>query len=80
MINLLTEDNGNNSATRLMCLIALFAAIVFGAVGIWTDSDIAETLSGTFLAVAFSAKVAQKPFEQKVKQDSLDSKDVDDLK
>lgn len=75
-----TEDNGSLSATRLMCLIALFASIMFGAVGIWTDSDIAETLSGTFLAVAFSAKVAQKPFEKKVKQDSLDPKDVDDMK
>jgi hypothetical protein len=67
MNSFLTEDNGNFSATRLMCVIALMAAILFGLIAILTDSDTGETLACTFLTMAFAGKVSQKPFEQKSK-------------
>jgi len=61
----------------------MVCAVFFGVIAVIMHSDIAKILASDFMDMtlfAIAGKVIQKPFEQKVKQDSLDPKDVDDLK
>ncbi len=66
MNGFLSEDNGNNSAMRLMCLIALLAAIVFGwLVVTGRGGNDGQVIVFAFLGCAFAPKVAQKYLENK---------------
>lgn len=61
------EDNGNKSAMRLMCFIALIAAIVFGIFSVTMPGadEPGIALTGMFLTAAFGGKVTQKLAESK---------------
>lgn len=67
MTGFLSEDNGNRSAMRLMCLMSLCAAIAFGwLVVVGKGSNDAPTIVWAFLGCAFAPKVAQKHLESKI--------------
>ena len=64
----LQEDNGNNSSMRLMSLIALISAIVFGIMTM-TNPDAKEVginLTFSFLVAAFAPKAVQKFAEERL--------------
>ena len=67
----LQDDNGNNSSMRLMSIISLLAAILFGyltlkiSLNITSNSDIGLYLTFGFLLAAFAPKAAQKLIENK---------------
>jgi hypothetical protein len=65
------EDNGNYSSMRLMSMVALIAAILFGlltvlGVGGSTNAGNGIYITFGFLVSAFAPKAVQKFAEQKV--------------
>ena len=67
MSGFLSEDNGNKSAMRLMCLMSLSAAIAFGwLVVTGRGSNDGPLIVYAFLGCAFAPKVAQKYLEGKL--------------
>ena len=62
------EDNGTKSSMRLMCFIALIAAIVFGVLTIQVAAGDANGIYITFgfLLAAFAPKAVQKFAETKI--------------
>ncbi|MEB3189698.1 MAG: hypothetical protein VKL42_05065 [Snowella sp.] len=59
----LQDNNGNNSAMRLMSLIALIAAICFGSYTLVNSKDVGSVgtnITFAFLAASFGGKAAQK--------------------
>ncbi|MBC2696305.1 MAG: hypothetical protein HF982_13725 [Desulfobacteraceae bacterium] len=67
---LFEEDNGNVSSIRLMSLIALIAAIIFGFLTILLEDANATNgiyITFGFLLSAFAPKALQKFAETKVK-------------
>lgn len=70
------EDNGNNSSMRLMSMVALIAAIIFGSLTIllgYRDANNAANTNGIyitfgFLISAFAPKAVQKFAEQQVQK------------
>jgi hypothetical protein len=62
----LQDDNGNNSAMRLMSSVALVAAIFFGSYTLVNSvnskevSSVGTNITFAFLAAAFGGKAAQK--------------------
>jgi hypothetical protein len=59
----LQDNNGNNSAIRLMCFMALITAIGFGSYTLVNSKDVGPVgtnLTFAFLAAAFGGKVAHK--------------------
>jgi len=59
----LQDNNGNNSAIRLMCFMALITAIAFGSYTLVNSKDVGPVgtnLTFAFLAAAFGGKVAHK--------------------
>ncbi|MEG4489920.1 hypothetical protein [Microcoleus sp. D3_18_C4] len=56
----LQEDNGKYSTMRAMSLIALIAAIVFGAITITTKNADGKEITTAFLAAAFAPKAIQR--------------------
>ena len=65
----LTEDNGNKSTMRLMCMMFAVAAIVCGGWIIYAEvtTDNAMLVFGSFLGGALGGKVGQKFMEIKEK-------------
>ena len=83
MNNFLTEDNGNKSSMRLMCLISLIAAIVFGLIAVYVPepgSAAALSVCTTFVGAAFSGKVVQKFAETKITTEESKDKGEEDGK
>ena len=69
----LQEANGTYSSMRLMSVLALGAAVVFGVLTVLhPSSEIGLYLTGLFLLAAFAPKVLQKALEQQL---SLPTKD-----
>lgn len=66
-MNFLQDDKGNNSSMRLMCLISLCAAIVFGFIALTHSSTNQNDIQITalFLIAAFAPKTLQKHIELK---------------
>ena len=68
------EDNGSYSAMRLMCFVALLAAILFGVLTITltangkSDGGNGIYITYGFLISAFAPKAIQKFAEQKIPQ------------
>lgn len=62
------EDNGNYSSMRLMCFIALLAAIIFGflTIQLKSENDTGVYITFGFLISAFAPKAVQKFAEEKV--------------
>ena len=66
------EDNGSYSSMRLMCFVALLAAIMFGGITIWIashgqqDGGNGLIITFGFLVAAFAPKAIQKFAEQKI--------------
>jgi len=59
----LQDNNGNNSAMRLMSLIALIAAICFGSYTLFKSKEVGSVgtnITFAFLAASFGGKAAQK--------------------
>jgi hypothetical protein len=59
----LQDNNGNNSAMRLMSLIALIAAICFGSYTLVNSKEVGSVgtnITFAFLAASFGGKAAQK--------------------
>ena len=65
-VGYLQDDNGNKSAMRLMCLMAMIAAIAFGALVVFRGDPSGNGLyiSAMFLAAAMGGKIGQKALEQ----------------
>ena len=66
--NLIQDDNGNTSSMRVMSLIALPFAIIFGCVTLFdpnVDKEAGTNLTVSFLAAAFTPKAVQK-FAEKI--------------
>lgn len=64
---LLSDDNGQLSATRVMAMISLFIGSGIGVYGIYAGKDfsgVAE-ICAVFVGSAFGAKVIQKQIESK---------------
>lgn len=73
-VGFLQDDHGHQSSMRLMCLIALAAAVVFGALSVLAAINVigngsggadAITITFGFLVAAFAPKAIQKFAEQK---------------
>ena len=64
----LQEDNGNNSSMRLMSLIALISAIVFGGMTMTNPNakEVGINLTFSFLVAAFAPKAVQKFAEERL--------------
>ncbi len=59
----LQDNNGNNSAMRLMCVISLFTAIFFGGYTLVNSNQVGPVgtnITFAFLAASFGGKAAQK--------------------
>lgn len=67
--NFLSEDNGNKSTMRLMCLMFAVAAIVCGGWIVYAQvtSDNSMLVFGALLSGALGGKVGQKFMEIKGK-------------
>ena len=70
-VGFLQDDEGHNSSMRLMSLVALIAAIMFGILTMRSNSTQARNTDGTmitfsFLIAAFTPKALQK-FAEKSK-------------
>ena len=67
LLDFLEEDNGNLSSMRLMNIIALIAAIVFGGYTLINPKvkDVGIELTNTFLLAAVAPKAVQKFIEKK---------------
>ena len=63
MSQYLSDNDGNKSAMRVMCLIALIASILFGWLAIELNSDIGKYVTFGFLLGAFAPKAVQKYVE-----------------
>ncbi len=61
------EAPGRHSSMRLMSMLALLMAFVYGLIAIYTDSENGLLLSLTAFAGAFGPKSVQKLIEQKYK-------------
>ena len=68
-VGFLQEDNGNNSSMRLMSLIALLSAIVFGGLTMVNPNtkEVGINLTFSFLVAAFAPKAVQKFAENRLK-------------
>jgi hypothetical protein len=73
-IGFMQDDQGHQSSMRLMCMMALLSAIVFGALSILAAVGVigassagadAITITFGFLVAAFAPKAIQKFAEQK---------------
>jgi hypothetical protein len=73
-IGYMQDDQGHQSSMRLMCMMALLSAIVFGALSILAAMGLigasnagadAITITFGFLVAAFAPKAIQKFAEQK---------------
>ena len=65
-VGFLQEGNGNRSAMRLMCMMAMGAAIAFGALVVFRGDPGGNGLyiSAMFLAASMGGKIGQKTLEQ----------------
>ena len=73
-VGFLQDDHGHQSSMRLMCLIALLTAVIFGALSVLAAIKVigngsggadAITITFGFLVAAFAPKAIQKFAEQK---------------
>ena len=68
-VGFMQEKNGYSSSMRLMSLIALISAIIFGGITLAKPEvkDVGINLTFSFLVAAFTPKAVQKFAETKVK-------------
>jgi hypothetical protein len=76
-VGFLQDDQGHQSSMRLMSLIALLTAVVFGALSVLAAIEVigngsggadAITITFGFLVAAFAPKAVQKFAEQKTER------------
>ena len=68
-VGVFSEDNGNTSAMRVMCFMALLAAMGFGIITLTmpgANGTFGVYLTMAFLLAAFAPKALQKFSEAKV--------------
>ncbi|MEG4517368.1 MULTISPECIES: hypothetical protein [unclassified Microcoleus] len=58
--HILQEDNGKYSTMRAMSVIALIAAIVFGAITLTSKNSEGQYITTAFLVGAFAPKAVQR--------------------